>query len=229
MRVFVGFGYNARDEWIERQVYPVLRGMGFTVVDGKGFHGMVLQPAVQDRIEQSDAAVGFFTVRDGQGEADFTSHIWVRDEMVHANAIKKPIIPVMEENVKVPDGLLGNRHYITLRQNDRLACVTELVEALGLRNIRRLKLDAPDQLRQDLHRWRRSRDFEIRYRTRESATGLESEYRPGRLEELEFGFFYVNVAGVPKGFLVEVEGLLAGDTKFSSAWSSAEAVTVQIA
>lgn len=227
MRVFVGFGYNERDKWIEEQVFPVLRGIGFTVLDGKDLHGMVLQPEVQSRIEQSDVAVGFFTIRDGQGEADFNSHIWVRDEMVHANAIKKSIIPIMEENVKVPDGLLGNRQYVVLRQNDRLACVTELVRALGLKNFRRIKLEAADQLRQDLHQWRRSQDFEIRYRTQDASTGLISPDRTGRLEELEYGF-YVNVADVPKGFLVEVEGLLAGVIKFSSAWSSADSVTVKI-
>src|SRR5262249_23569121 len=58
MKVFVGFGYNDRDHWIEEQVFPILRGMGFTVVDGKDMHGEILQPEVQSRIEQSDAAKG---------------------------------------------------------------------------------------------------------------------------------------------------------------------------
>jgi hypothetical protein len=227
MRVFVGFGYNDRDKWIEEQVFPVLRCMGFTVVDGKGLHGLVLQTEVQARIEKSDAVVGFFTIRDGQANADFTSHIWVRDEMVYAMASKKDIIPIKEENVKVPDGLVGDRQYIVLRQNDRLACVAELVEALGFKNIRRIKLDATDQLRQDLHQWRNSQDFEIRYRTQQAGTGEESAYRLGRLEELDQGF-YLNVAGLPRGFYVEVEGRLQGALKFSSGWSSAEAVTVKI-
>lgn len=34
MKVFVGCGYNDRDSWIEKQVLPILCGMGFTVVDG---------------------------------------------------------------------------------------------------------------------------------------------------------------------------------------------------
>ena len=36
MKVFVGFGYNDRDRWIEEQVFPILRGMGFGVVDCGG-------------------------------------------------------------------------------------------------------------------------------------------------------------------------------------------------
>ena len=31
MRVFVGFGYNERESWIETQVFPILQNMGFVV------------------------------------------------------------------------------------------------------------------------------------------------------------------------------------------------------
>ena len=227
MKVFVGFGYNDRDYWIEEQVFPILRGMGFTVVDGKDMHGEILQPEVQSRIEQSDAAIGFFTIREGQGEADFNSHIWVRDEMVHANAKGKPIIPVKEEGGRVPDGLLGNRQYIPLRQDDRLACVVELVGALGRRNIRRLKLDPDgDQLRRNLQQWRRTPGFVIQYRTQDEE-GLESPFRQGRLELVDQGF-YLNVSDVPKRAYVEVEGVLNGATQCSSGWVSADAVLVKV-
>jgi hypothetical protein len=231
MRVFVGFGYNDRDRWIEEQVFPILRVMGFLVVDGKDMHGEVLQPQVQSRIEQSDAAIGFFTIREGQGEADFNSHLWVRDEMVHANAKGKPIIPVKEEGVRVPDGLLGNRQYIPLRQEERLACLVELVGALGRRNIRRLKLDTEDspegdQLRRNLQQWRRTAGFVIRYRTQDEA-GVESPYQQGRLEMLNQGF-YLNVSDVPKRAYVDVEGVLNGTTQFGSGWVSADAVQVRI-
>jgi hypothetical protein len=227
MKIFVGFGYNDRDRWIENQVFPILKCMGFTVVDGKDMHGNVLQPEVQSRIEQSDAAVGFFTIRDGQGDADFNSHIWVRDEMVHANALKKPIIPVKEDGVRLPDGLLGNRQYVPLSHNDRLACVVEIANALGRRNIRRIKLEPEeDDLRRDLKRWRNTQDFTIRYRTQDE-NGLESEYREGRLELVDAAF-YLNVADVPKRAYVEVEGRLAGAMKFNSGWASADAVLIKI-
>jgi hypothetical protein len=227
MRVFVGFGYNDRDRWIEDHVFPILRGMGFIVADGKDMHGNVLQPEVQSRIDQSDAAIGFFTIREGQGQADFTSHMWVRDELVYANAKGKPIIPVKEDGVKVPDGLLGNRQYIALRQEDRLAAVVELVGALGRRNIRRLKLDPDnDQLRKDLQQWRRAAGFVIQYRTQDE-TGLESAFRQGRLELVDQGF-YLNVSDVARRAYVEVEGMLDGASRFSSGWVSADAVQVKV-
>jgi len=62
MKVFVGFGDNSRDHWIEEHFFPILRRMGFFVVDGKDMHGETLQPEVQSRIEQSDAAIGSFTI-----------------------------------------------------------------------------------------------------------------------------------------------------------------------
>jgi len=224
MRVFVGFGYNQRDAWIKKQVFPVLEGMGFAVVDGEDIHGEILQPQVESRINQSDAAIGFFTLREGQGAAEFTSHLWVRDEMVFAIAQKKPIIPIREDGVKVPDGLLGNRQYISLNPNDRLACVVELVRALGRRNMRRIRLEPQsDQL---MHQLRRNQAFSVRYRSRD-LDGLESEHQPGRLEVVDQGF-YLNVSNVAKRDYVEVEGVLNGDTKFSSGWASADAVLVKI-
>ena len=226
MKVFVGFGYNDRDDWIEKQIFPILRGMGFTVVDGKDMHGEILQPEIQSRIEQCDAVIGFFTIREGQGGGDFNSHIWIRDEMVYAIAIHKPIIPIKEEGGRVPDGLLGNRQYIPLRQDDRLACVVELVSALGQRNIRRLKLDSEDaQLIGNLWQWRKNRDFIIQYRTQEE--GTESPFRQGRLEVVNYGFF-LNVSHVSKGAMVEVEGVLGGTIQFNSGWVSADAVQVKI-
>jgi hypothetical protein len=224
MKVFVGFGYNDRDKWIEEQVIPILRAMGFIVVDGKDMHGRILQPEVKSRIEQCDAAIGFFTIREGQGEADFNSHIWVRDEMLHALAKEKPIIPIQEERVRVPAGLLGNRQYIPLRQDDRLACVVELVRALGERNIRRLKLESDDdQLIQTL--WRRRKDFVIQYRTQ--AAGIESPYRPGRLEKVNQGL-YLDVSEVPENAFLEVQGILGGAEQFNSGWVSADAIHVKI-
>jgi hypothetical protein len=228
MKVFVGYGYNSRDRWIEDQVFPMLRVMGFFVVDGKDMHGESLQPEVKSRIDQSDAIVGFLTIRDGQGDADFTSHIWVRDELVYANAKEKPIVLIKEDGVRVPDGLLGNRQYIPLLQNDRLACVAELVHALGRRNMRRLRIEPEaDDLRRKLHQWRRQPDFVVRYRTQDE-NGVESSFRGGRLELVDQGF-YLNVTDVPRRAYVEVEGLLGGASQFASGWVSADAVHVKVA
>lgn len=227
MKVFVGSGYNDRDAWIEEQVFPIIASAGFTIVHGKGLQGQQLSPAVTTRLEQSDAAVGFFTQRDGQGDADFTSHLWVRDEMVYAVAKDKPVVPIKEAGVRVPDGLLGNREYIPLDPANRLACVSKLMQALGNRNMRRVRLDPTSEaLRQTIWTSRRTAGFVIRYRTQDPE-GIESGFRDGRLELIDQGF-YLNVVDVPRRALVEVEGLLNGMLQFTSGWVSAEAVQVKV-
>jgi hypothetical protein len=227
MRIFVGYGYNERDKWIEDQVLRILRCFGFSVAHGKDMHGQQLQPEVMSRIDQSDLAVGFFTIRQGQENAEFNSHIWVQDEMVYAIGKGKPIIPVVEEGVKLPASLLGNRQYVPLDQDDRLACVVELLEALGQRNMRRVRLDpSDDDLRANLWKWRKTPGFAVRYRTQDPE-GLESNFRDGRLELVDQGF-YLNLSGVPRKAYIEVEGLLNGAVQFTSGWVSADAVQIRI-
>ena len=227
MKIFVGYGYNARDAWIESHVFPILSGAGFTVVHGKDMYGEELKDEVKRRIDQCEAFVGFFTIREGQGDADFTSHIWVRDEMVYAAAQDKPVVPIREKGAKVPAALVGNPQFIELDQIDRLACVAELFKALGRRNIRRLRLDpGADMLRADLWKWRNAPGFKVRYHC-QSPDGVESKYRDGRLELIDQGF-YLNVIDIPDRGLVEVDGVLNGDVRFTSGWVSADAVQVKI-
>jgi hypothetical protein len=109
MKIFVGYGYNARDSWIERHVFPILEAMNLEVTHGKDMHGEVLQDGVRDRIGEADALIGFTTLRENQGDADFNSHIWVRDEMQHALTLEKLVVEVREQGVRSPPGLIGDR------------------------------------------------------------------------------------------------------------------------
>ena len=94
MRIFIGYGYNDRDVWIEQHVFPILQAMNIQTVDGKDAHGEVLQDVVKQRIDQSEAVIGFCTLRAGQERAAFNTHPWVRDEMMYALGAGKPIIEV---------------------------------------------------------------------------------------------------------------------------------------
>ena len=227
MKVFVGFGYNERDKWIIGDVFPILHCMGFVVVTGEEMHGQELSPEVKRRIEQSDVVVGFLTIRDEQDKGDFNSHLWVQNELLWGVAKDKPIIPIKEQNVKVPDAMLGNVQYILLRQDDRLACVAELVTALGRRNMRRVRLEPQaDAMRKNINKWRMDQGFTIRYRTQDGVNGVESDFKTGRLEVFEYGF-YLNLYDVPHRAYLDVEGVLNGQVKFSSGWTSADAVSVK--
>jgi len=60
---------------------------------------------------------------------------------------KKRIIPVKEKGIRMPDGLPGNRQYILFSQNDRLACVMELVGAIGQRELLSFANDQSELIR----------------------------------------------------------------------------------
>ena len=145
MRIFVGYGYNERDAWVEQHVVPILRAMSIDTVDGKDMHGEVLQEGVKNRIDIADAVVGFCTLRQGQEKAAFNTHVWVRDELMYALGAGKPIVEVREQGVNEVAGLKGNRQYIPLDQMDRLSCVRELVQAVAGWSMRRLLLVPSDQ------------------------------------------------------------------------------------
>jgi hypothetical protein len=48
MRLFIGYGYNDRDKWIEELVFPLAEALGCEVVRGKVMYGETLAPADQD-------------------------------------------------------------------------------------------------------------------------------------------------------------------------------------
>lgn len=226
MKIFVGYGYNTRDAWIERDVVPILKAMGMEVVDGKDLHGEILHQAVQDRIDQSDALIGFSTLREGQEQAAFSSHIWVRDELQHAIALKKPVVEVREDGVDVPAGMLGDRQTIKLDQGNRLRCMAELalvVTGWSMRRLLLVPLDV-DQARK-INKALINGELTVRYRSR---IGIkDSKYRDGRIDRVNKGL-YLNAVGLPDNSLVEVEGFTTGGgVLFNTGWVSADVVRIE--
>ena len=94
IRVFVGYGYNARDVWIETYVIPLLKAFGCNVVHGEAVYGGVLADEVVRLIQSSDAMFGFTTRRDPipGNDSQFTTHPWVVQEITTANG-QNPSIP----------------------------------------------------------------------------------------------------------------------------------------
>jgi hypothetical protein len=94
MRIFVGYGYNQRDKWIEELVFPVIEAFGDDVVDGKEVYGQALPDAIRGRIRQSDVLIAFTTRRDQISDQRWTTHHCVRDELSQALASNIPFVEV---------------------------------------------------------------------------------------------------------------------------------------
>jgi hypothetical protein len=226
MLVFIGYGYNTRDAWIERDVFPILQAMSIEVLHGKDMHGDELGDGVKDRIEQADALVGFCTLRVGEEAAAFNTHIWVRDEMNHALALKKPVVEIREKGVKNPPGLIGDRQRIDLDPEDRLRSISELTMVVSGWSMRRLLLVPTDakQSRQ-IHQAVVLGKLNVRYRSR--IKGRDSRYREGRLSRVDKGL-YLNAIGLPDSSLVEIEGSMKdGGVLFNTGWASADLVRIE--
>jgi hypothetical protein len=188
-------------------------------------HGDVLQDGVKNRIRQSDALIGFCTLREGHENEAFNTHIWVRDEMVFALGLGLPVLEVREERVNNPAGIVGDRQRIPLAQNDRLACVAELVTVVSGWSMRKLQL-VPEQGREgDIRNAVRNPLFLARYRTR--INGVDSAHRQARVERVKGGI-YMQALAVPDDALIEIEGVVNGQVVFSSDWESADAVQVLV-
>ena len=134
MRVFIGYGYNERDRWIEAYVIPLVEAFGCKVVHGKVAYGGALPPEVVDLIRSSDAMIGFTTHRDPAGPNQFTTHPWVVQELITAytQTPRIPYVEVREEGVVSPGGMLEavNAQRIDYREVDRPACLLQIAQAL---------------------------------------------------------------------------------------------------
>jgi hypothetical protein len=225
-RVFLGYGYNERDKWIEDRVFPILQALGLQILHGKDMHGEQLQDGVKARIDQSDALIGFCTLREGHETEAFNTHPWVREEMAYALGRRPPIpiIEVREDGVSAVEGLVGNRQRITLMQSDQLACVSELVTAVSKWSARKVQLIQESRVNHDIRDIVRDQRFKAQYRTR--MNGVDSNHQFGRVERLKGGIYMH--ALVPDDALIEVEGLLNERVVFSSDWESLDAVQVPV-
>ncbi len=133
MRVFVGYGYNDRDKWIEEYVMPLLVAFGCEVVHGKAVYGGALSAEVKKTIRTADSMIGFTTRREREGER-FRTHEWVVQELITADSQDPPIpwVEVREAEVISPGGILEgvNAQRIDYREEDRARCLVQIAQAL---------------------------------------------------------------------------------------------------
>ena len=63
MQIFVAYGYNERDKWIEEFVFPLIEAFGCEVATGKVMYGQELVSEVRETIQTCDALFGFLSGR----------------------------------------------------------------------------------------------------------------------------------------------------------------------
>jgi len=153
MKIFVAYGYNDRDKWIEKMVFPLIEAFGSEVETGGITYGMKISDAVRSKVRFSDALIGFTTERVSPSDADGQTHRWVIEELAIAGDDKKPFVEVREIAVDQQDGMTAGYQRINYDENARDKCLVEIVQALGLwhsSNIVQVQLLPKDFARDDL-------------------------------------------------------------------------------
>ena len=133
MRVFIGYGYNDRDKWIEEYVFPLVIAFGCEVAHGKVAYGGALPDEIIKTIRSSDAMIGFTTRCEPSGGGLFKTHQWLVQELLMAHSEKLPWVEVREEGVVSPGGVLeaAVTQHIAYSEADRAACLVKIAQALN--------------------------------------------------------------------------------------------------
>ena len=199
MRIFIGYGYNERDKWIEDLVFPLVESFGAEVVSGKEAHGSIISSAIRNQIEQSDALMAFLTKRKDTGE----THRWVSDELSIGIAHNIHVLEVREIGVNDQGGIAGDRQRIEYDENRRDKCLVEIARAVGRWqrksnvNIKLLPQDFVDSVRPLLKR----SEFKCTYNLIDGKTekfDVSTEVRPIT------GGLFVKLHNVSKEALVQI-------------------------
>ena len=110
MKIFIGFGYNENDKWINDLIIPFIEELDCEVVTGEEMQGENLSEGVISRIKESDACIGFLTRR-GEANANgiFATHSWVISELTAAVTLNKTIFELREKNIDPQKGMMGDK------------------------------------------------------------------------------------------------------------------------
>lgn len=230
MRLFIGYGYNDQDKWIEEYVFPLVTAFGCDVEHGKVVYGGPLPNEVTTKIRASDAMIGFTTRRDAVGPDRFGTHAWVVQELVTANA-QVPHIPwveVRQEGVMSPGGILDavDAQRIDYREAERAKCLVEIAQALQRfseqTRITEIRL-GPVAVVEQISPLVDDRTFSCTCQVLQGFVQSPAEVvvypRPGGL--------FAKLRGIPKGALVRIILSASGRT-WRSSYESVDAVDVQL-
>jgi hypothetical protein len=228
LRVFVGYGYNARDRWVEDYVFPLLVAFGCDVIHGRAVYGGPLSAEVAKAIRASDAMIGFTTRRDEVAPGQYRTHDWVVQELLLAHAASLPWVEVREDGVIPPGGFLDavNTQRMAYREADRAKCLVEISQALrrfrdsvGVTLIRLRPNTAVDAITRLLP----DPSFLCTYRTLRDPTQAPARAPVFRMR----GGLFAYLRGIVHGDLVEIT-VSAGGRIWRSEYEPVDTVDVAI-
>jgi hypothetical protein len=227
MRVFIGYGYNDQDRWIEEYVFPLVTAFGSEVLHGKAVFGGALPEEVIRVIRVSDAMIGFTTRREAVGADQFRTHDWVVQELVTANGQVPPIpwVEVRQDGVISPGGILDavNAQRIDYQEAERATCLVQIAQALrrfsDSTRITKIRL-GPGPVVEEISGLLDDRTFSCTCQVLQGAA--EFPAKPVPVFPIT-GALFVQLRGVASGELVRI-AVSAGGRRWRSSYESVDTV-----
>jgi hypothetical protein len=131
MNIFIGFGYNNDDKWIKDLVFPLVQSFDAAIITGEDLHGQIITQEVTDRIGKADGVLAFLTRREIMGSGKFTTHQWVRDELITAINNQVPVVEIRENKVDTQGGIVGDRQRIDFDEENKAKLLVDLAKVLS--------------------------------------------------------------------------------------------------
>jgi hypothetical protein len=127
MKIFLAFPFRDEDKRLVSYIERLLASQFVQIITGERLGGEQLTPAVQERIDQSDALVALLTRLEQKAAGGWITHQWVLDEISYARARHKFAIPLVEEGVDV-GGMHQFHEYIALKRENPVEALLILSE-----------------------------------------------------------------------------------------------------
>ena len=231
MRLFVGYGYNERDKWVEGYVFPLLVALGCEVVHGKSVYGGALPDEVIKAIRTADAAIGFTTRREADGAGGCRTREWVVQELLtaHGQDPRIPWVEIREDGVRSLGAILdaANTQRIEYRQEELAGCLVKIAQAVrrfhDLTNVTTIRL-GPIPVVEQISPLVDDPSFACTYQTLRGAVQLAPQ--KAAVFPIKGGVF-VQLRGVAPGELVRI-AISARGRIWRSNYESVDTVDVQV-
>lgn len=131
MNIFIGFGYNNNDQWIKELVFPLVQSFDASISTGEDLHGEIISQEVSERIKKADGVLSFLTPREALASGRFTTHQWVRDELITAISNGVPVVEIRELSVDNQGGIMGDRQRIDFALDNKAKLLVEIAKVLS--------------------------------------------------------------------------------------------------
>jgi hypothetical protein len=226
MKIFVGYGYNDRDKWIEEHVFGLIRAFGGEPISGKEIYGQQLEDGVRRQIRECDAFLGFTTRRDQLQNGRYTTHRWVTDEIIVARESEMPFLEIRETAVDEQGGMPGGRQHVACDPDHKESCLVAIALAISKWRLNMpTKLQfLPEHVANSIRPHMNKKGFRCSYKILKG--GVESAAKKTNIVPIKGGLFTL-VPSVDPMALIQIK-IDANGKRWTSEYESVDAVSIRL-